>query len=166
MNTENAAPTTDLIVHPATGEVIDLNAATTTELAAGIEAIRGLLDDLNDFRRALINELAGRLDKRGARSAVVGDIKLTTNAPTQEHYDPTVLKAALLDLADEDLIEPELVDEVVKTVTKTVTEVKVDKRLVNNLKRSDDDRIKAAVTAATSISHTNRTISIERTPSR
>lgn len=157
---------TTMIVHPGTGEAIDLATATTTDLAGRMEELSELLSDLGAFRRALINELAGRLDAAGRRSATVGEFTIATNAPTEEIVDVATLREALEQLVDERVITRDAIDAVIVTPDPKPPAPRVDKRALNVLRRTDNSQLADAIDQATSRAKTNRTIKIERIPSR
>jgi hypothetical protein len=85
---------TRTLVQPASGELVDLN-APTTELAAGLERLDELVMRLGDFRQAVTDELARRMDTANSRTERVGDYVLKTNAPTSEEYPVRPLREAL-----------------------------------------------------------------------
>lgn len=155
------------LVHPATGEVLDIKAATTTELAAGIESLADLFANLGDFRQAIIDELAGRLDSANARKERVGPYELETNPPTTENYDAGILEAELTALVEAKVLDPVIIDRVVPFPEPTPPpkpQRRVDKREVNKLKKSTDRRVQSAVAKARSIAHNRRTIKVARQP--
>jgi hypothetical protein len=69
---------------PTTGEVLDLETATTTDVALELERVDDVIGQLDEARADLKAELIARLDRSNRRSAEVGDWRLETNAPTSE----------------------------------------------------------------------------------
>lgn len=163
---EAAATATALeLVHPATGEVLDIKAATTTELAAGIESLADLFANLGDFRQAIINELAGRLDSANARKEQVGPYELETNPPTTEDYSASTLEAELRELVEAKVLDPVIIDRVMPFPPPYVPpkpQRRVDKREVNKLKKSTDQRVLTAVAKARTILTQRRTVKVTR----
>lgn len=56
-----AADSTALVVHPSTGEALDLRGAETITLAAAVAGLDDLRADLTDFERVIERELLARL---------------------------------------------------------------------------------------------------------
>lgn len=153
------------VMNPATGEVIDLVDATTTDLARAVLSVGELYGELSAFRQALIDEVAGRMDTANARTEVVGNYKLTTNAPTESTYSVDALREALTPLTqgDDAPLDPSVLSRLIILPVPALPEPKVDKREVNKLKASTDPRVLAALAQARTISPNRRTLKVERT---
>jgi hypothetical protein len=95
---------TEVIVVPKTGEVLDITGATTTSLAAVIEAINEAEKDLKSDRRQIGDELARRLDIEGRRSVMLDDFRIEVSPPTEKTWDVDELRATLAELVEEGTI--------------------------------------------------------------
>jgi hypothetical protein len=152
---------TRTLVQPASGELVDLN-APTTELAAGLERLDELVMRLGDFRQAVTDELARRMDTANSRTERVGDYVLKTNAPTSEEYPVRPLREALRRLVELKVLDPVVLERVVKTPPPTPPEPKVDKRELNKLKNHADPRVARAIGAVRQRTPNRRTLKVER----
>lgn len=149
------------LVHPASGELVDLKAASDLELAGTIDRLLELRQRLDTFGQAVTDELAGRLDRRGERKSIVGDVELETNAPSSEEYVLDELEQGLKDLVDAGAIDAELVARVIVQPPPATPARRVDKREVNKLKKSTDNRVLAAIARARRVVPTKRTVKIK-----
>lgn len=157
--------TTDVatIVDPVTGEAIKLGEYTTDSLALIADRAGGILAELAAFRQRLNDELAARLDAMGTRTADVGEWRLEANAPTSEEYRLDVLRTGLTEAAKAGArLEEGILDRVIVTPEPKPPEPRIDKRVVNNLKRSDDRRVLAAIAEARTVVNNRRTVKISR----
>lgn len=161
MSTDTTA-TGRTLVHPTTGEVLDLAGATTTELAAGLVELDELLSELGAFRQAAVDEVARRMDRVNTRTERVGEWELETNAPTTETYAVDVLRERLAPLVEAGTIDQELVDRLVTTPAPKPPEPRVDKRELNKLKRTTDRDVLAAIAAARTINPQRRNLKLRR----
>lgn len=152
------------VMNPATGEVIDLVDATTTDLARAVQAVNELYGELAAFRQALIDEVAGRMDTANARTEQVGDYKLTTNAPTESTYGVQALREELAPLTEGDdaPLNPIVLERLITTPPPAEPEPRVDKREVNKLAKSGDPRVLAALARARTVSPNRRTLKVEQ----
>lgn len=153
----------DLVVLPGTGEVIDLKATTTTGLADGFELIRGLELELSDAKRAVVNEVARRLDLENSRTVdlFAGEVHYTlkTNAPSVEEYPLDRLREVLEVAVANELISADVVDRIITTPEPVEPAPRVDKRELNKLiKRPELERLVARVRIR---KPQNRTLSVE-----
>lgn len=160
--TEPAATSTELVViHPATGEALDLVAMTTTDLAGALGELRELTDKLSAFRQAIIDEVAGRMDKGNARTEVVGPYKLVTNAPREESYPVRRLREELQPLIDAGELEPQVLDRLITTPRPKTPDPVVSKRELNKLKGSDNGAVLAALARVREVAPARRTLKVE-----
>lgn len=150
------------LVHPVTGELLDVAGAATTDLAAAAAAISEHVDRVFEFRQALVDEVARRMDRMNTRSEVVGDLKLTTNAPATESYPVAPTRDALQRLVDDDVLDPEVIARVIVTPPPADPQPKVAARELNKLKRHDDPRVARALGAVRQVSPQRRTLKVER----
>lgn len=128
------------LVHPATGQLLDLAEATTTELADADLELAEMLARLADFRRALVDEVAARMDRRNKRTVEVeaGDrtYVLETNAPSEDVFPVDRLRDALIALVGAGLIDTELIPDVIVTPKPRPPEPRVAKRELAKLLRN------------------------------
>lgn len=146
-------------VNPLTGEVVGL-AQSTQDLAKVLARFDADLLEAAAFRRALVDELVGRLDRANKRKARIDDVELETNAPTEVDYRVDVLADGLKDLVEAGKIEPEVAGEVIKTPAPKVPEPKVYKAEVNKLVARGDQAITAVIVKARVVKNVNRTLKV------
>lgn len=84
------------LVHPATGEVVSLDAPTDT-LASHLEEIRRVEGDLRSLKRALTAEVLGRMDTARDWTIHAGAYELTAPKPARD-WDTEKVRAALAEL--------------------------------------------------------------------
>lgn len=125
MSGELAAPRRLAI--PATGELIDLDAATDT-LAGHLDDIRDLEGALRGAKRELAQEILARMDTEATWTVEAGPYKLVGESPNRVDYDPHELLTALRALPP-DAISPRALDAAVQRVE----QLKVSKQGVNKL---------------------------------
>lgn len=160
---ENATePGTALIVHPATGEVLDLKAAASNDLGYAYEDVIELEHKLRSFRQAIADEAARRLDSINARTETFGDVTLETNAPTEESYSVDDLLRELKPLVAAELLDESVLERCVIRPLPNPPAPKVDKREVNKLKRHDSAQVLAALARARVVTRTTRTLKVKR----
>jgi hypothetical protein len=162
---ETASASLELVLHPLTGEAIALEGKATDEVVALYSEGAELLEAVKVYRDAIRVELVARLDRGGERSATIGRYRLETNAPTSEEYRADVLEEELRKLTElEDApIEERVVENAVPWAKppKFTPARKVDKRVVNKLKNSDDRRVLAAIAKARTVVTNTRTLKVE-----
>lgn len=149
------------LVHPSSGEVVDLKAASTDELAVQFDRLLELRARLDEFGQAIVNEVAERMDRRGERKTLLGDVELEVNAPSSEEYLLDVLRGELEALVAAGAIDEELVAKVIRTPPPAKPEPRVDKREVNKLKKSTDRRVLAAIAKARDVKSAKRTLKVK-----
>lgn len=131
------------VVNYATGEVLVLSEATTTDLADARRAASDKRGECESTARLIDRELTHRLDFEGKRSATVGRYKLTGTAPTREVVDGERLHQALTELVEAGALSQEAADEALEVET-TYTPRKAK---VNILRKHADKRVRDAVAA-------------------
>lgn len=109
---------TPIVVHPDTGEVIDLATATAEQLGDVKTAIRALEDRARHAKRLLDEHILAMMDRQAKWTLHAGSYKLTgqSPAPKTEIPDPAALKAALSELVDQGVLDAGAVDTAVETV--------------------------------------------------
>lgn len=137
------AQRTSPAVNPVTGEVVDIPATATDQLAALRDEIRDARDALNAWAQQLDQELIERLDHEARRSAQVGGYTIKAAAPTVRETDEAALRLALEELADQGLISVAAVNAAVEIV-----EVPKARRAgLNALHKHVDPRVREVVAA-------------------
>jgi hypothetical protein len=146
---------------PTTGEVLDLETATTTDVALELERVDDVIGQLDEARADLKAELIARLDRSNRRSAEVGDWRLETNAPTSEQYDVDALARNLEPLVGDGKLDARRSPTSSNTPEAEATGVPtVDKRALNTLKRHPDPRVVRAIAQARTIVPNRRTLKL------
>lgn len=104
------------IVNPASGELVARD-APTNDLGAQLDAVRELEGRLRTFKRAVSDEILGRMDKEGLYTYRLGGFKITGKAPPGPKYDGEVLHRELTRLVEQDVITPQARDRAVSIAT-------------------------------------------------
>lgn len=129
------------LVHPQTGELVDLKALATDTLALDLTAeLQALADRVDQAQRAVIDELARRVDKGGARTAEIEladgrQLTLETNAPTEVVYPFDQTRDALQRLVAEDELEAMALARVLKYPRPKPQDPRVDRRAIGALEK-------------------------------
>lgn len=134
-----AVAATGTIIHPATGEVIDLAEAPTDTIAEARHALTASRDAINDMTADIDQELSARLDTENLRSATVGDWTVTTTAPTRPRWDARLLAERLAVLVVAENLSQAAADAAVVPAPKVVA------REAQKLLRHADPVVRAAV---------------------
>lgn len=145
---------------PMTGEVLDLENATTTDVALELERVDDYIGQLDEARAELKAELIARLDRSNRRSAEVGPWRLETNAPTSEQYDVAALLGNLKPLLLAGELDVSALDGLVRTPDPKPPAPTVDRRALNTLKRHSDPRVVRAIAQARTIVPNRRTLKL------
>lgn len=152
------------VLNPISGELVDVKAMDTNDLAVAINELDAYLESVRGFRQAFADEAIGRLDRRNKRKVLLeaGELRveLETNAPTSAEYDVEVLEAALLELVKAGKLEAPTVDDVITWTKPAAPEKRVAKVEVNKLAASDDPVVKAAVAKARRTVNNNRSLKL------
>lgn len=165
MTTENAQapdvePGTDVVVSPLTGTIVALD-APATDLLGALDELKDLLNRAGDYRRALEGELVRRIDARGKRKAEVDGCILETNPPTEDLYEADAVRRELEPLVEAGVVDRELLDELIVTPPPAPAPApRVDKRVVNTLKSSDNRELLAALARARNRVTKSRTLKV------
>ena len=102
------------VVVPGTGELVDLKAMPTDEIAGMVNRVSEAQGEIARFKRAASDELASRLDHEGRRSATIGDYHVSVNAPTEKQWDIDKLKQNLTLLVRAGYISQEKADRCIR----------------------------------------------------
>lgn len=103
------------VIDRSTGEVIDVRAAATEDLARFMVNFAAFQADLADGAAIVEEEIRRRLDRGGKWTIREGDpaagvqYEITAPSPTAgtEGYDPAILEQVLQDLVEDDVISPD-----------------------------------------------------------
>lgn len=144
------------LVHPASGEVLELKGAASADLAKAVDELAELNDRLALFGRAVVAELVERADRDVTRKLTAGPYIVEVNAPTDELYDLGVLREELDGLVKANLITQEAADRCIRVGAPKVPPPAADKRELNKLKRHPSDDVKRAVGKARRVVPTRR----------
>lgn len=153
-----------VILNPASGEVIDLDAADLPALAAQVDRVGEMFGNLGLFRQALVDEAAKRLDRLNARKDVVGDYVIETNAPTTATYTIEAVRNQLRDLIAEGILDESVLDRVIVQDPPKAPPPKLAKVELNKLARHEDRRVAGALARARTVAPQRRTLTVKRKP--
>lgn len=94
--------TTDIVVHPATGEVLEHLRQLPAEVLADAQlAIVERQAELKEARAAIDTELRSRLEMRGRRYDIYGEFEITLEGGRESVWDPDDTEATLRQLIDD-----------------------------------------------------------------
>jgi hypothetical protein len=145
---------TDMFVVPHTGEVLALKEVSLASIAEVVKQIADTEADLKSAKRTLADEVAGRLDIHGQRSAEIDGWRLEVNAPTDRQWDLDELRATLAELVAEGTITDAKAKACIRWDPKPVwAELKI---------LLSDPRCKARVAHAMSEVETTRYVRVKR----
>lgn len=111
---------TNLIVHPRTGEVLDLNQIKTDAILEARDLVSDGERELREFRRDLDDELIRRADHEGRRSLTFSEFRVDVSPPTEKTWDLRKLQIVLSGLVGEDTISLEKATRCIKYEPKPV----------------------------------------------
>jgi hypothetical protein len=136
----------EIVVHPRTGEAIEIRGAATNELAGLRDAIVDWeRSDIAGWKRAIDEELRGRLDHESVRSATVGRgtgrFKITVPAPTKTVWDAEQAYKAARELVRQGLISETAAGRAVERVV----EYKAKHAALIQLAAHADERVRDAI---------------------
>ena len=113
-----AAAPPELIVHPASGEVLPLDATTDLLAEAALE-IKQRERQLREMRQLVETELLGRLERQGRRRATVGDYEIAVESSGRSRvWDPDDLEATCRELVDNGVLQTSELGGLITTVPK------------------------------------------------
>lgn len=138
------------VVHPTTGEVLDLKAAPTEGLAAAVDYAADLRRQLQEFESALGDELVARLDRAASWTLRCGPpdglVQYEVKAPSPEAgttaYDEHAMEQELRALLERGTIAPEAAQAALERGLNLVVRVPFD---------ADLDALEGALRGAVSI---------------
>jgi hypothetical protein len=110
--------TTELVVHPFTGEALELHDAETSDLAQLLDSLKDYESRLKEAKSLIGREVLRRQDLKAEWTTRAGGFILKGASPateSQEEFDGLALHSELLGLVDEGALSIEAVDAAVET---------------------------------------------------
>lgn len=156
--------TTPSIVHPATGETLELTNLAGTDLAQLLDDASAMYDLLMDFKADVIAEVCRRADMTGQRTIELNGVKFEVNAPTEDHYEPEAVRIELGKLVAEGVIDQAMIDALIVQPTPKPPAERVDKRRLNAILKTDDRRVLGALALARTRAVNRRTVKVLARP--
>jgi len=144
------------VVHPVTGEVLDLATAPIDVIAEFVDAVTDSRRQLDELRSMADRELARRMDVENLRTYDLGGWRVTVNAPTRTVYDGERLRDVLASLVGEGVISESAADR----ACQQVTTLKPVVRELNKLRSHPE--VDTAIESVTSTVDQRRTVKVER----
>lgn len=151
-------PSTSVVLNPATGELLDVANASTTDIADWRLRAVELKRELDAMSSDLDVELARRLDAEGRRSARVGDYELTVPAPSKTEYDVERLGIALEALVRDGRIARGFAERCIKVEIKRSAKASEVTRMLAHV----DPEVRAAAERICSTVPNARRVSVRR----
>lgn len=146
-------------VDPLSGELVDLAAQTTTDLAEARDRVREVRDAVSSWARSLDEEITARLDFEARRSVEVGGWKVESQSPTLWETDTSALHEALTVLVNEGVLSPHALD----AALQPVETVKASRRGLNALHKHADPRVRQVVGEYDrEVENPNRRVTVKR----
>mgnify|MGYP000847483191 FL=1 len=146
------------VVHPATGEILDLAGQPTDQLAGLLNGCRVYQQQVADFREQVEQVICDRMDRQNQRTAVVGTVKLTVNAQARTEWDLERLRAVLADLVRAGLLNEDAAAAVIERPVPKPLPERVNAAAARKLEGHEQVRECARKVAQ------RRTVKIERLP--
>jgi hypothetical protein len=105
-----------IVVHPATGEMLDL-ASPTEDLARWLADARRLDEAMRAEKRRVVEELLERMDREASYTFRTTDLEIKGDGPEPPMvYDGEALRGALQEFVEAEVISPEALDRAVEVV--------------------------------------------------
>jgi hypothetical protein len=106
----------NIVIHPATGEILELDASTET-LACWLTEARELDERMREEKRRVVQELLNRMDRDAQYTLRAGDMEIKGDGPASPtEYDAEPLRAALEEFVDGEVISQDALDRAVEIV--------------------------------------------------
>jgi hypothetical protein len=109
----------EVVLHPLTGEVLELDATPTEELGRFLYEIRDLESRLREIKSLANREILSRQDRNAEWTTRAGEYVLKGASPSStstEEFDGLALRSDLCELVDSGVLSIEAVDAAVQTV--------------------------------------------------
>ena len=124
-----------IIVHPLTGEVLDLDEPTEC-LAAWLQQTREGEEQLRAEKQRVQEEIIRRLDFEGKCSATIGEFEIKADGPAPPtEYDARALRDALAEYVEAEAISQDALDRAVEVIP----EYKARKNGLNALRKLNSE---------------------------
>lgn len=108
----------DIVVHPATGEVLDLQRADLEQLGRWLLEARELDEQMRSEKRRVVAELLSRMDREARYTLRAADLELKGDGPEAPiEYDVLPLRQALAEFVEAEVITQEALDRAIEPVT-------------------------------------------------
>lgn len=133
----------EVVVHPRTGEIVEIIRATPTTVLAELRdaIVEWERSDIAGWKRAIDAEIRARLDHESVRSAEIGKWKVTVPAPTKTAWDGERAYKAARELVRDGLISETAAGRAVERVV----EYKPKHAELKKLAEHADERVRAAI---------------------
>lgn len=107
----------EIVVHPSTGEVLELD-APTEQLARWLVEARELDEAMRSEKRRVVVELLNRMDREARYTLRVANLELKGDGPEPPtDYDGEQLREALAEFVAAEVISQEALDRAIEPVT-------------------------------------------------
>lgn len=103
---ERSRSSVPAVVHPRTGELLDLGAQPTDALAEAFLAIRDYEREVKGWRTAVEGELRNRHTSHGGKVLIAGDYEVHLQGGNESVWDADELETVLRALVDEGAVDP------------------------------------------------------------
>lgn len=104
----------EIVVHPATGEVLHLT-GETADLVRWLQEVRDMESQIRDVKRLVTRELIARMDRDVRYTLQIGDLDVKGDGPIPPTvYDGQQLRQALTEYVDADVITQDTLDRAVE----------------------------------------------------
>lgn len=102
------------LVHPQTGEIIDLHSAASDQIAQWIESVREWEANAREAKQLAAAELHDRMDRSASWTLHAGEYTIVGESPNRVEYEVGTLRGVLGHLVEDGLITAEAADAAVK----------------------------------------------------
>lgn len=150
------------LVHPATGEILELADRTTDQLAELAAGAADYIRQVHEFRTAVEQVIAERMDRELSRTAQVGGWKLTVNAPTRDEWDLDRLAQVLGELVERGVISVDAAGQVIEQPPPKPQPERVARTALNKLLKHPDPEVVGMLRECAAPVPQRRTLKIER----
>ena len=150
------------VVHPATGELLDLAGQPTGQLADLLAGCRDYQQQVADFREQVEREICDRMDMELDRTAQAGGWKITVNAAARDEWDLDRLAVVLAELIDRNVISEAAALKVIGQPPPKPQPKVLRRQALNVLVKDATPETKALIAECASPVAQRRTVKIER----
>lgn len=150
------------VVHPATGELLDLAGQPTDQLVELVTGAREYAAQVAEFRAQVEQVICDRMDRELSRTAIVGGHRLTVNAPTSDDWDLDRLDQVLAELVERGVITADAALAVIDQPPPKPQPERVVRAALNKLLKHPDPEVVAMLRECARAVPQRRTLKIER----